>query len=206
MSEAEKPKKKRKYKYPKERGPDYVPRKGTAKLYKVGKPTRPSATSYNIKPGNQLSKGISSADMESLANKRIDASLVARYITANSHLSEPQLRERLKDSTISIFEKRIIKSLLGEDSALSFQYMVERLAGKIVERHVHEVANKYSDMTTEELLAEKRRLEEQHRVNIDYAELERGMRVLEEAPGGAIEVEATEATSEAKPEAESNEG
>lgn len=121
-------------------------------------------------------KAVHSYDREELANKKIDNHLVVRYFTINSHLTEEQLRERLLDETLTIFEKRIIKSLLNEDTALSFSQIIERLAGKVPDKHIHQVPDKYSEMTDEELLAEKRRLEIENRKTLTYVERDAGIR------------------------------
>ena len=76
--------------------------------------------------------------------------------------------------------------------------MVERLVGKIADRHVHEVADKYANKTTEELMEEKRRLEAEVRIETDYTEIRRGIRTLEPVKEAEI-VEASTDASEPKP-------
>jgi len=197
-----KPKKKRirKYKYPKERDPNEGPRKkGIKKGYKPAEAARPAEyTGEALAQAAVIAANVKFMDVSNREVKKIDAAMLTRYITLNSHLSENELKERLKDPTISIFEKRIIKSLLGKDSALSFQYMVERLVGKIADRHVHEVADKYANKTTEELMEEKRRLEAEVRIETDYTEIRRGIRTLEPVKEAEI-VEASTDASEPKP-------
>ena len=121
-------------------------------------------------------KGVPGYDLEALSVKKIDNHMVVRYITQNSHLTQAQAEKRMKDPKISIFEKRILGSIIGVDEALPFAAIVDRIAGRNPERHVHEVPNKYASMSDEELLAEKERLSIENRKTITFLEEERGMR------------------------------
>lgn len=144
-----------------------------------------SARGKPFEKGNKASKGkkkgIASYDAEELAARKIDNSIINRYLTINSHLTEEQLLARLDDPKITIFEKRIVKSLLGWDSALSFESIVERLGGKVPEEHVHRVKRTaYDDMSVSELEEEKRKLSEVNRKTLTYIEQERGLRPVEQ--------------------------
>lgn len=189
-----------------------VKKKGPAKLYKTtplpvaspkpvkkkrGAPTNAFTKGNTASKGSSGLKGLTPLEIEALANKKIDKFLITRYITLNSHLTEDEARQRLEDPTISIFEKRIIGSLIGCDDALNFNQILERVAGKVEERHVHQAIDPYEGKTNEELIEEKRRLEEQNRRYLQYVEEKQGLRPhqLQESREGEV----IEATATSKP-------
>lgn len=125
---------------------------------------------HKLSAGKNQNKARRSYDAEELASRRIDNHVVNRYLTLNSHLTEEELEDRLKDPKITMFEKRIVKSILGTDEALAFSEIVNRLAGKVPDKIEHSAVSKFSNMTTEELLNEKRRLNEANRETMDRIE------------------------------------
>lgn len=162
---------------------------------------KPFPKGHKISVGNKGPKGgIASYDAEELAKRKIDNSLVSRYITVNSHLTRLQLEERLVDPNISIFEERIIKSLLGQDSALAFSEMVNRVAGKVAEEHRHGlIKDKYAEWDDGQLRAEAERLAIENRKTLTHIEIEKGLRpapiektTTESAANEVIEVKPTE--------------
>ena len=192
-----------------------VKKKGPAKLYKTtplpvempkpfkkkrGAPSNAFAKGNTTRKGKPGVRNLSPIELEALANKKIDKFLITRYVTLNSHLTEDEARQRLEDPTISIFEKRIIGSLIGCDDALNFNQIIERVAGKVEERHLHSAIDPYEGKTNEELIEEKRRLEEQNRRYLQYVEEKQGLRPhqLQESREGEV-IEATTTSEPREP-------
>ena len=148
------------------------------KVTKAPSTKHPKHNKTSFKKGNKASistknrKGATRLDREALAVKKIDANLVTRIITLNSHLSPHELTARLRTEYVSMLEAMVIKAMIkcyntGDVHSLNFFF--DRLVGKVPNHVKHEVANPYEGMTDAELLAEKERLQ---KINRDTLELE----------------------------------
>lgn len=124
-------------------------------------------------PGAGKPKGHPQRDREELLTRKIDAGLISRYLTLNSHLTLKELQHRLKFEEISILEGMTIKGLImayksGNYSQINFFY--ERLIGKVPNKIEHSVENPLDKLSDAELIAKKRELEETNRRTLRFIE------------------------------------
>lgn len=141
----------------------------------MGKKTKTSFRKGNLAAGvgNKNAKGRTQADREELAMKKIDAGMVTRYFTLNSHLTIHELIARLQTERVSVLEGMIIKGMIqaqrsGDTGQINF--FLDRLIGKVPNKIEHEVKNPYKDMSIEELMQEKQRLNEINRKTLNIIE------------------------------------
>lgn len=133
--------------------------------------------------GNKKSKGKKKGfpqyDAEELATKKVDHGMVSRYCSLNFHLTRRQLEKKLRKGGLSMLEDLVIRSLTGNTEGLSYnpvtlpiQEILNRMIGKVPDIISLAVKNKYSHMTTYQLLQEKRRLESANRETVERLEEE----------------------------------
>lgn len=143
------------------------------KLKKTIKEKKPKGFQKGNTVGIGNKKNKTSYDAEQLLLKKIDNTTIVNYLTLNSHLTENQLEQRLKDPTISSLEKGIVKQFLEiskHGSMGSLQFVLERLVGKPKQEIELSKKDPLKDLSQEELLEMKREIEIQNRKTMQYLE------------------------------------
>lgn len=92
---------------------------------------------------------------------KLDKSMLLRYLTQSIHLTDDELRARLKNKDTPKIHKIIARMFmkLGESGDVySFNVLMDRIVGPVAQKIEMDVNNPYLKMSDEELLAEKKRL------------------------------------------------
>lgn len=127
---------------------------------------------HRITSGRQGVKAIATYNREELLNKRIDHRLVTDYITLNSHLTIKDLKDKLKYEKVSALEHMIVQAIIN--AALTgapekVDFILNRLIGKTPTLiGIAKLPNAMDEMSTEELIAEKLKIEEAIRDTLEY--------------------------------------
>lgn len=149
-----------------------VSTKKIEKLKKKVKEKKPKGFQKGNKHGGGV-QGTQTYDSEALLAKTIDKVLVTNYITLNSHLTVPQMKEKLKNQNVSLLERAICKDLLsiGENGGTgTLGFFLDRLIGKAVQPIELSKKDPLKDLSQEELLEMKRELEKTNRQSMTYLE------------------------------------
>lgn len=152
----------------------------------MGKKLKPKKGLF--KKGNKASagknpkKGYKAYNREERVELELDASMVRRYISRNFTLSPEELERKFYSPNITIFEKRIIGSILGSDPngvALPFSELVNRIAGKVPDK-IEDVTkrDKYADKSLDELMAMKLALAVENQKNLNFLEQARQQQLV----------------------------
>ncbi len=91
----------------------------------------------------------------------LDKATLYMYLTTSLHLSDDELKARLKDKTLPVIHGMIAAVMLrirksGDVYALNA--LMDRIVGPITQKIEVDRTNRFVNMSEEELLAEKRRL------------------------------------------------
>lgn len=141
-------------------------------------PKRKTKTSF--KKGNKAAKGVAGRtdspqyDKEERILKKVDASLITRYLTVNSHLTVAEMKAKLKKSgSISMLEYMTIRGMIvaaqtGDTNRINFYY--DRMIGKVPQKITHGLDDPYEGKSTEELIEIKRKLEASGRQTLKHIE------------------------------------
>jgi len=139
-----------------------TPTKAIEKLRKKIAKKKPKG----FQKGNNFSKGAPKGavtyDREALLARKIDNVTITNYLTLNSHLTEAQLNQRLKDPNISSLEKGMVRQLLAvsKDGAIGpLQFVLDRLVGKPKQEIELSKKDPLKDLSPEELLEMKKEIE-----------------------------------------------
>ncbi len=153
-----------------------------------------------IAAGNKSKAGQIASDREERLTRKVDAGLVQRYITVNSHLTVDEMKERLHDHNrgqISFLEYMIIRTMVvcaqtGDPARLNT--IIDRIAGKVPQKVTHGVDDPFEGKSNEELIDIKRKLEATNRQSLKYAE--QTPRVIEQSKEVEAEFREIEASGE----------
>ncbi len=141
-------------------------------------PQRKTKTSF--KKGNKAAKGVGgregkpTVDREERLLKKIDAGMITRYLTLNSHLTVQEMQKKLKSAKdISMLEYMTIRGMIvaaqtGDTNRINFFY--DRLIGKVPQKITHGLDDPYEGKSTEELIEMKRKLEASGRQTVKHIE------------------------------------
>lgn len=143
---------------------------------------KPFTKGHRKSVGNKSKKGQLALDVDELSKRAVDKELFDRYVRLNSHLTVKQLKERLSEENITVWEYRIIQALIGQGSkftnlgGITFSQIVDRCVGPVAQKTIHAVEDPFAGKSTEELEQMARELEKANRETVTYLERSKGLR------------------------------
>jgi hypothetical protein len=143
-----------------------MPQKKTKTSFKKGNTKSVGA------PGNTKAK----PDREERVLKKVDAGIVQRYISLNSHYTLGELQNRLKDKNrknMTMLEYMILRCMIvcaqtGDTNRLDT--ILDRIVGKVSQKIEHGVIDPYESMPTDDLIKLKKKLEGSCRQTMNHLE------------------------------------
>lgn len=137
---------------------------------------KPIAKGQKLGVGNKSKKDQPQYDREERLARKIDTSMVVRYVTLNSHLTVEEIKSRLNDRNrgkISFLEYMILRCMVvcaqtGDTNRLDM--ILDRLIGKVPQKTIHAVEDPLEGKEMDELLKMKRDLEETNRKTLQHIE------------------------------------
>lgn len=149
-------------------------------LRKRGNPKPKTAFKPGVEHANPTgpAKGqVVAYDREEMEARKLDKTMVNRYISQNLMATEQELEAKLKDPSISMFEKSIMRIIIatyiGADQ-YRMDFLLNRLIGTVTQKIQAEKPNPFEGMSDEDLIRRKQELTVINRITLSHIERERG--------------------------------